>query len=168
MGLAFACDVRLVSPKARWTLSEVKIGVSPAVISKFLVREWGPSIAREGMLSGREITPEELWRIGAVHVITAEGESLASKLDNYLDQLEKAAPRSAAVNKELARRAWLEPGSPDQAALVEKAFHTMMADGGEGQHGIQQFRNKNKSFSWREFWNGRSPFENPIYKKPVE
>lgn len=41
VGLTFACDVRIVSPKVRWTLSEVKIGVSPAVISKFIVHEWG-------------------------------------------------------------------------------------------------------------------------------
>lgn len=163
VGLAFACDVRLVSPKARWTLSEVNIGVSPAVISKFLVREWGLSMAREAMLSGREISPEELWRVGAIHAITSEGGSLEAKLDGYLDQLEKCAPRSAAVNKQLARVAWCGPETKPQAELVKKAFHAMMAPGGEGQHGIQQFRNRTKTFSWREFWNGRNPFENQIY-----
>lgn len=169
VGLGFACDVRIVSPKARWTLSEVKIGVSPAVISKFLVREWGSSMAREGMLSGREITPTELWRIGAVHQIVAEGETLESRLESYLSQLERAAPRAAAVNKELSRRAWLQPESKAQTDLVQKAFHAMVAKGGEGEHGIQQlFRNKNKLFSWQEFWARRNPFANPIYQEPRE
>ncbi|KAF7536545.1 hypothetical protein G7054_g4445 [Neopestalotiopsis clavispora] len=160
VGLTFACDVRIVSPTARWTLSEVKIGVSPAVISKFLVREWGASMAREAMLSAREITPAELWRVGAVHAITADGETLSTRLDGYLDQLDRCAPRSAAVNKELVRMAWKQPETEPHVELVKRAFHSMMADGGEGQHGIQQFRTKTKRFSWSEFWNGKNPFEN--------
>ncbi|KAL9562799.1 hypothetical protein ACKAV7_012985 [Fusarium commune] len=163
VGLAFTCDVRLVSPKARWTLSEIKIGVSPAVISKYLVREWGTSIAREGMLSGREIQPEELARVGAVHGISSDGTSLTTLLDNYLDQLDKCAPRSAAINKELTRMAWLSPDSEKQASLVKKTFANMMVPGSEGEHGIRQFQKKVKSFSWKDFWRNKSPLEKSIY-----
>ncbi|KAK2125482.1 hypothetical protein NOF04DRAFT_1248156 [Fusarium oxysporum II5] len=163
VGLAFTCDVRLVSPKARWTLSEIKIGVSPAVISKYLVREWGASIAREGMLSGREIRPEELARVGAVHGISSDGASLTTLLDNYLDQLDKCAPRSAAINKELTRMAWLSPDSEKQASLVKRTFANMMVPGSEGEHGIRQFQKKVKSFSWKDFWGNKSPLEKSIY-----
>ncbi|KAK2671447.1 AMP-dependent synthetase/ligase [Fusarium oxysporum f. sp. vasinfectum] len=163
VGLAFTCDVRLVSPKARWTLSEIKIGVSPAVISKYLVREWGASIAREGMLSGREIRPEELARVGAVHGISSDEASLTTLLDNYLDQLDKCAPRSAAINKELTRMAWLSPDSEKQASLVKRTFANMMVPGSEGEHGIRQFQKKVKSFSWKDFWGNKSPLEKSIY-----
>ncbi|KAF5017649.1 hypothetical protein F66182_10399 [Fusarium sp. NRRL 66182] len=163
VGLTFACDVRLVSPKARWTLSEIKIGVSPAVISKFLVREWGVSMAREGMLSGREIRPDELARVGAIHQISSHETPLAVLLENYLDQLQKCAPRSAAVNKELTRLGWSSPESEAQAKLIKKTFGSMMVPGSEGEHGIRQFQNKIKSFSWRYFWGNRSPTEESIY-----
>jgi hydroxymethylglutaryl-CoA lyase len=159
VGLTFACDVRIVSPRARWTLSEIKIGVSPAIISKYLVREWGVSMAREGMLSGREIRPEELHRVGAIHAITNAEESLEQKLNGYLDQLEKCAPRSAAINKELSRLGWYAPESNAQAQLIEKTFGDMMISGSEGEHGIGQFQKKVKNFSWREFWGGRNPSE---------
>ncbi|KAH7142195.1 hydroxymethylglutaryl-lyase [Dactylonectria macrodidyma] len=159
VGLGFACDVRLVSPKARWTLSEVKIGVNPAIISKYLVREWGASMAREAMISGREVSPDELLRVGAVHGITEPSESLSSKLDNYLDQLEKGAPRAAAVNKELVRVGWYGPETKAQAGMIQRAYYKMMSPGLEGEHGIQQFQNKIKNFSWREFWGGRNPFQ---------
>ncbi|KAH7142761.1 hydroxymethylglutaryl-lyase [Dactylonectria estremocensis] len=159
VGLGFACDVRLASPKAAWTLSEVKIGVNPAIISKYLVREWGASMAREAMISGREVSPDELQRVGAVHSITEPGESLSSKLDSYLDQLEKGAPRAAAVNKELVRVGWYGPETKAQAGMIQRAYYQMMSPGLEGEHGIQQFQNKTKSFSWREFWGGRNPFE---------
>lgn len=39
VGLTFACDVRIVSQKARWTLTEIKLGLSPAIISPYLARE---------------------------------------------------------------------------------------------------------------------------------
>lgn len=155
VGITFACDVRFASPRARWTLSEVKIGVSPAIISKYLVREWGASTAREGMLSGREIKPDELVRIGALHAVE---ENLNAKLDEYLDQLQKCAPRSVAINKELTRLGWAEPESQAQSNLIEKTFGNMMAEYSEGKHGIGQFRNKVKSFSWKTFWEGRSPY----------
>lgn len=159
VGLTFACDVRIVSPHARWTLSEVKIGVSPAIISKYLVREWGASMAREGVISGREILPEELHRIGAIHTISDAKEPLEIKLDKYLDQLEKCAPRSVAINKELTRLGWYAPESRAQSQLIEKTFADMMVPGSEGEHGIGQFQKKVKSFSWKDFWSGRSPIE---------
>jgi len=157
VGLTFACDVRFVSTKARWTLSEVKIGVSPAIISKYLVREWGVSVAREAMISGREIGPEELLRIGAIHAITGPEETLDDKLDSYLDQLEKCAPRSAAINKELARLGWYDPEGEPQAHLIKETFGNMMAPGSEGEHGINTFQQKVKSVDWRKFWGNRNP-----------
>lgn len=159
VGLTFACDVRIVSPRARWTLSEIKIGVSPAIISKYLVREWGTSMAREGMISGREIQPEELYRVGAIHTITNPEESLEQRMNIYLDQLEKCAPRSAAINKELTRLGWCAPESEAQAKLIEQTFGSMMVPGSEGEHGIQKFQQKARSFSWRDFWEGRNPSE---------
>lgn len=155
VGITFACDVRFAAPSARWTLSEVKIGVSPAIISKYLVREWGASTAREGMLSGREIKCDELLRIGALHGVT---EDLNAKLDDYLDQLQKCGPRSAAVNKELTRLGWAGPESRAQADFVEEVFGNMMTSGSEGEYGIGQFRNKIKDFSWESFWQGQSPY----------
>ncbi|KAM6529443.1 hypothetical protein FALCPG4_007579 [Fusarium falciforme] len=154
VGLAFVCDVRLVSSWARWSLTEIKIGVSPAIISKYLVREWGISMAREAMISGREIVPDELLRSGAIHGIVIDGQSLNAKLEEYLRQLEKCAPRSAATNKELVRVGWCAPESKAQASLVKKTFGEMMAPGSEGEHGIRNFQNKVKEFSWRDFWGG--------------
>ncbi|CAK7200685.1 hypothetical protein SEUCBS139899_003383 [Sporothrix eucalyptigena] len=158
VGLTFVCDVRIVSEKARWTLSEAKIGVSPAVISKFLVREWGPSTAREGMISAREIKPDELHRIGAIHKVVPENGNLEETLNDYLNVLDRAAPRAAAINKELTRLAWDDPDCDAQVRLVMKTFNNMMAPGSEGEHGIGQFQKKQKNFSWKQFWADRSPY----------
>jgi hydroxymethylglutaryl-CoA lyase len=84
---------------------------------------------------------------------------LEQKLNGYLDQLEKCAPRSAAINKELSRLGWYAPESNAQAQLIEKTFGDMMISGSEGEHGIGQFQKKVKNFSWREFWGSQNPSE---------
>jgi hydroxymethylglutaryl-CoA lyase len=43
VGLAFVCDIRLASPQARFTLSEIKLGLNPTIISRYKIREWGIS-----------------------------------------------------------------------------------------------------------------------------
>ncbi|KAL4802564.1 aldolase [Aspergillus unguis] len=149
VGLGFACDVRLASTKARWTLSEVKIGVAPAIISRYMAREWGMAFFREAMLSGREVHHSELQRIGAVHGVADDTEDL---LNGYLDTLERCAPRAASVCKELVRLAWRDAGGSRQDDFIEGTFHNMMVPGSEGEHGIQQFQKKNRRIDWEGFW----------------
>jgi hydroxymethylglutaryl-CoA lyase len=155
VGLGFNCDVRLVSPNARWTLTEIKLGLSPAIISKFLAREWGFAFFREAMLSGREVTPAELLRIGAVHGITDGSGSLDELVEDYLNRLERCAPYSASVCKELVRKAWINPGGGEQNSYIERTFDNMMVPGSEGEFGIQQFQKKIKKIDWARFWIGQ-------------
>lgn len=157
VGLGFACDVRLVSPKAKWILTEIKLGLSPAIISKYMVREWGIPFFREAMLSGREVSPEELQRIGAVHGMSLESNPIDVMAEGYLDKLERCAPQSAAACKELVRLAWTNPDGQKQNSFIERTFETMMAPGSEGEFGIKQFQNKIKQIDWGAFWaSGRA------------
>lgn len=156
VGLTFACDVRIVSRQARWTLSEIKLGLQPAVISRFMSREWGFSFSREAMLSGREVTPEELHRIGAVHQVIDDSSKLEESLEAYLDTLERCAPKSGAEIKQLVRLAWKDAGGEQQEKFIEQKFLTMMAPGSEGEYGIKQFQEKVKNVDWGAFWAPRA------------
>jgi hydroxymethylglutaryl-CoA lyase len=150
VGLGFVCDVRLASTKARWTLSEVKIGVAPAIISRYMAREWGLAFFREAMLSGREVHYSELQRIGAIHGVANDTDDM---LNGYLDTLARCAPRSASVCKELVRLAWRDAGGSRQDNFIEQTFHNMMVPGSEGEHGIQEFQKKNRRIDWEAFWS---------------
>lgn len=156
VGLGFACDVRLASAAARWTLSEIKLGVSPAIISKYMAREWGLPFFREAMLSAREVTPQELSAIGAVHGIGQTQQELDSLVDTYMDRLANCAPRAAATCKELARVASAGLGSSQQDTLIRRTFDNMLAPGSEGEHGIQQFARGNRKVDWKRFWESRN------------
>ncbi|EXJ87209.1 hydroxymethylglutaryl-CoA lyase [Capronia epimyces CBS 606.96] len=153
VGLSTVCDVRLASSRARWTLSEVKLGLAPAIISKFMVREWGVSFAREAILSGREVHVAELHRLGAVHGLADGSDDLQRLLHGYLDQLRKAAPVAASWCKDLVKVAWALPTSAKQEQLISDKFADMMLPGSEGRHGIAQFQKKVKVVDWVSFWN---------------
>ena len=153
VGLTFACDIRLTTQKARWTLSEVKLGLSPAIISIYLAREWGSSFFREAMLSGREVSAAELKSIGAIHHLLDDSKTLDQHLEKYLDQLDRCAPESAAKCKELVRLAWKNPGGIKQDDFIEKTFENMMIPGSEGDFGIKQFQRKIKRIDWAAFWS---------------
>jgi hydroxymethylglutaryl-CoA lyase len=156
VGLTFACDVRIVSQKARWTLSEVKLGLQPAVISRFMSREWGFSFSREAMLSGREVSPSELHRIGAVHQVVDDSAMLGEALEKYLDTLDQCAPKSGGEIKQLIRLAWKDAGGERQDNFIEEKFLNMMTPGSEGEHGISQFQKKIRPVDWKSFWAPKS------------
>lgn len=96
------------------------------------------------MLTGRDITPQEPKAIGVVHSVTTVVEELLRTLDGYLMRLSRCAPRSAATCKELIRMGWAEPGTERLDDKIERTFAGMLAPGSEGEHGLQQFRQKVK------------------------
>ena len=153
-GLPFACDVRLVSSKSRFTMTEIKLGLSPATISRHMIRELGISFAREAMLSGRELNPTELRNIGVVHGIADSTEDLEKLVAEYLEKLRYSGPRAATAIKELVRLGWTNPGGEEQTRYVKKVFAEMLQPGSEGEHGTSQFRKKIKKVDWEAFHAG--------------
>lgn len=157
VGLGFGCGVRLVSSNATWRLSEIKLGISPAIISKYMAREWGPAFFREAMLSGREVSAAELHRIGSIHGVAESEPDLDALVERYLDRLAHAAPQVAATCKQLVRLAFSSRDSPAQDDFIRRTFDNMLAPHSEGQYGISQFQRKVKNIDWSEFWAAKLP-----------
>ncbi|KAJ0164981.1 putative enoyl-CoA hydratase/isomerase YngF [Colletotrichum tanaceti] len=66
IGLVFTCDIRISASSATFTLSEVKLGICPAVITRYVVREWGFGLSRETILTARPVSARELKAMGAI------------------------------------------------------------------------------------------------------
>ncbi|KEF59068.1 hydroxymethylglutaryl-CoA lyase [Exophiala aquamarina CBS 119918] len=147
IGLAFACDIRIAVETASLTLSEVKLGLCPAIISEYLVREWGPSFTREAMLSARSISMTELKSIGAVHVLAKDVADLDHQLDSYLVNLRKAAPGASTLVKSVVEVGWSNPGGQRQRDAIKGIFEGMMKLGSESEIGLGAFRSK-KVVDW--------------------
>ena len=155
-GLAFVCDIRLAVKSANFTLSEVKLGLCPATISKYLCREWGVAIAREAILTARPVSPKELLeKSGAVHGVAEDALGLERLVNRKLDELAKCAPEASAKSKDLVRAAYRYPGGVEQAKTIKDVFEWMMVPSAEARYGTEQFRAGKREIDWDAFVDGK-------------
>ncbi|KAF4972234.1 hypothetical protein FSARC_1131 [Fusarium sarcochroum] len=150
IGLAFSCDIRLAVVSATVSLSEVKLGLCPAIISQYLVREWGTAFTREAMLSGRTISIADLKTIGAVHGIAKTVPDLENLQSSYLESLRFCASQASSMCKDMVRAANTSSIQDERDAAVRKVFVEMMKDGSESSIGIRNFQSKKKRVDWDE------------------
>ncbi|EON63138.1 hypothetical protein W97_02365 [Coniosporium apollinis CBS 100218] len=151
VGLVSVCDLRVVASNATFKLSEVQLGLCPAVISKYVIREWGGSFARAAMLTAREVKPSELAAIHVVSAVVEDQRALDRKVEEVLDRLRFAAPRASALCKELVRSAWVDGGQEQQAKTIKGAFDSMMAEDSESTYALSQFRKGIKGIDWEAY-----------------
>ncbi|GAB1205156.1 hypothetical protein APSETT445_003826 [Aspergillus pseudonomiae] len=142
VGLAFACDIRLAVKATTMTLSEVKLGLCPATISKYVIREWGIPLAREAMLSARSVTAAELKTRGLVMELAEDAEQLSMVLDGFLTRLKIASSAASRMSKDLVRLAWVHGGKDEQARGIKELFDEMMKPGADGSYGVNKFQAK--------------------------
>ncbi|KAL4756759.1 uncharacterized protein BDW70DRAFT_153925 [Aspergillus foveolatus] len=141
-GLAFACDMRFAVRTASVTLSEVKLGLCPATISKYVIREFGIALAREAMLSARPVSAGELKARGLVVELADSAKSLPLLLDQSITKLKAASPEASRMSKELIRLAWAHGGKEEQAKGIRALFDSMMRPDGDGAYGVKEFQAK--------------------------
>ncbi|KAB2574738.1 Hydroxymethylglutaryl-CoA lyase [Lasiodiplodia theobromae] len=156
VGLAFACDVRIAARDARVTLSEVKLGLCPATISKYVAREWGPAFTREAMLTGRPISPSELKAVGAIAGVVEEREQLDEALDRYLLRLKTSAPRASTLCKQLVRLSAEDCGGEAQSRGIATAFDEMMGQESEAAFGVREFQAGQRNVDWDKYVNSKT------------
>jgi len=148
VGLAFACDIRVAVSPAFVTLSEVRLGLCPATISPYVVREWGPAFAREAMLSTRKITMTELYERAAIARLAQNEVELEKLLDDYLDELRYSAPRASEMSKELVRINSSNRDENTQQTEIKNLFREMMQAGSESTIGVKKLQEDRKPVDW--------------------
>jgi methylglutaconyl-CoA hydratase len=140
-GLIAACDISVASTAALFSLSEVKLGLVPAVISPYLVKKIGEGYAREFMLTGERINARDAYRIGLVNRI-AEPERLQEEVDRITAQLTAAGPQALKMCKEMIHRISAADELEIGRQNAELIANLRMSE--EGQEGIAAFFEKRK------------------------
>lgn len=147
VGVVSACDIAIASRDATFRLSEVKIGVIPAMISPYVIGAIGERAARRYMLSGEAFDAAEAQRIGLVHEVVDEPE-LNAAVGRMLAQFQSSGPCATAAIKRLipvSARAKIGPGIVDQTA---RAIAQIRATP-EAQEGLAAFLEKRRP-AWLE------------------
>jgi len=145
MGLVAACDVAIASADTRFCLSEVKLGLIPAMISPYVIKAIGERQARRYFLSAEVFEAAEAWRIGLVQSIVPDDE-LDGAVNAMLGQLLAAGPQAMGHCKQLI--ADVAGKVIDDALSAETAARiAQVRASDEAQEGIAAFFEKRKP-SW--------------------
>lgn len=145
VGLVAACDIAIASELAVFALSEVRLGIAPAMISPYVLRAIGPRQARRYFLTGERFAAAAAERIGLVHQVVA-AERLDATVSETIADLLAGAPGAQAECKQLIRRAAGHEAGPDPELA---AWIARLRAGPEGREGLSAFLDKRLP-SWRK------------------
>lgn len=145
-GLVACCDLAVAAEGARFSLSEVKLGLIPSCISPYVIKKIGEGRAHEFFLTGERISAEKAREIGLVNEVAKEGE-LDSTVAKWVNQLVTSGPVAIAKCKELIKR--VPQMDLDEAGPYTAEMIAQMRVSAEGQEGMAAFLEKRKP-KWAE------------------
>ncbi|HWN05684.1 MAG TPA: enoyl-CoA hydratase-related protein [Steroidobacteraceae bacterium] len=144
VGLVAACDIALAATKARFALSEVRLGLVPAMISPYVIRAIGTREAGRWFLTGEAMDAQTALRIGLVHE-TADAGALGAAADGVLGALLAGGPGAQAEIKRLVRHATGRSDAGDEAMLTDTTrWIARVRAGAEAREGLTAFLERRK------------------------
>ena len=145
VGLVACCDIVVAAERASFCLSEVMLGLIPAVISPYVIGKIGASAARRYFLTAERFDAQRALVLGLVHEVVAP-EALEATGASILGALSAGGPSSQAAAKALIRDL---TGRPIDTEVIEETARRIadVRAGQEAREGIAAFLEKRKP-SW--------------------
>jgi len=142
-GLVAVCDIAVAVADARFAFSEVKLGLTPATISPYVVNAIGPRIAKGLFATGRVFDAAYAETIGLVQEVVADAAALEAAKTRLADEIMACAPGAVAEVKRLVWDVWARP--IDHHLMEETARRIAKARvSDEGREGVAAFLGKRK------------------------
>ena len=140
VGLVACCDIAVASENAFFRLSEVQLGLVPAMVGPYLIEAMGMRTARRLMLTAERVDARRALEWGLVHEVVAPDE-LGAMAQRLISQLLRGAPGAQAVCKELVREI---ADGPLDATMRERTAEVLARrrSSEEGLSGVRAFFDK--------------------------
>ncbi|WP_245315000.1 enoyl-CoA hydratase/isomerase family protein [Labrys sp. WJW] len=141
VGLVACCDIAIAVPQARFSLSEVRLGLIPGAISPYVVRAIGQRAARRLFLTAERFSADEALRYGLVHEIAAP-ETLDEAVQRCLSDILAGGPEAIAAAKKLV----VDMAGPITAERIEESARRIASirSSTEAREGLAAFFAKRK------------------------
>lgn len=146
LGLISACDIAFADSTATFCLSEVKIGLAPAVISPYVIQAMGLRNARRYMLSAEVFDAHAAQSVGVVHDVCAPT-VLDEMVMNFADKVSQNGPNAVRHCKQLIQSIAYE-AIGDRTNILTTDVIAELRVSEEGQEGLSAFLHK-RSPAWR-------------------
>lgn len=142
VGLVACADVAIASDAAKFALTEVRLGIVPAVISPYVVAAIGPRHSRRLFLTAAPFEAAEACGMGLVH-FTSSPEQLDALLAAQIELVLRGGPEAVRAAKKLTRQV---EGRQDRDALAEETARLLarLRVSAEGKEGLSAFLERRK------------------------
>lgn len=144
VGLVAACDIAIASSEAQFSLSEVRLGLIPAVIGPYVIHAIGERQAARYMLTAERFSAEEAKSIGLVHDVVA-ADALLDRRNELVNDLLRGGPKALSEVKNLISYV-TRSATQDEKVVRDTAGHIARVRATEeGQEGVAAFLEKRKA-----------------------
>lgn len=140
VGLVAVCDIAIATREAKFGLSEVKLGILPAVISPYVIAKIGETHARALFLTGERFDAERAQRIGLVHRVA---DDVDAAVVETIAQLKTSGPDAVRECKTLIAHVASRSLIDAIPYTIEAIAARRVSD--EGQSGMSAFLKKEKA-----------------------
>lgn len=140
LGLVAACDIAIAATNSVFAFSEVKVGITPSVISPYVIAAIGERTARYYFLTAQRFNADEAHRIGLVHQ-SVEPEALNSVGLSLAKELLNNSPNALAEAKILIHKVTSEKLSDELIRFTAEHLAKMRTTP-EGREGLSAFIEK--------------------------
>ena len=147
VGLVSCCDLALAASDATFCLSEVRIGLVPAVIAPFVIRALGERAARRYMLGAERFSGERAAELGLV-AETAPAADLEPLVEAWIARLLDNGPQALRACKRLLEGAGEGAPSAEVRQFTEGLIAAVRVTP-EAQEGLAAFLEKRRP-AWQE------------------
>lgn len=117
VGLAACCDIAIAAEGVEFALTEVRLGLIPAVISPYVIAAMGARAARRLFLTAERFDAREAHRLGLVHEVVPPAQ-LKGAVEHVIGMLLEGGAQAQVAAKALIRR--VSP-PPDDALVADTA-----------------------------------------------
>ena len=147
VGLVAACDIAIGGENAKFCLSEVRVGLIPAVISPYVIRSVGSRNARYLFLTATPISGTKAVSMGLINE-SVQDKEMDEYLEKILSSIFKGGKKAQAMSKDLIFA--VEGKEIDANVLRDTAIRIADARADiEGKEGVEAFLNK-RAPNWQE------------------
>ena len=148
VGLVCAADLAIAAEGTRFSLSEARLGLVPAVIAPYVIAALGAREAKARMLLATPFGAEDALRCGLIHR-TVPPADLDAATDEVVANLLRAAPGALAAIKRLPSLVDDADPAATRAATTSLLVERLASD--EGQEGLRAFLAK-RAAAWVPDW----------------
>ena len=152
VGLIAVCDVAVAVDDSTFALSEVRLGLIPAVIAPFLLRKAGESFVRRYGVTGQGFPVSVAHRFNLVHEVVSRA-ALNARVAELVDAVMRSAPHATRQTKALFRNIRSLPDTALWAACAHLNAQARLSP--EAEEGRRAFFSKRAPF-WAEGQGNRS------------